>query len=157
MLPDPERGLKNTPWDHVPAYPSVLGARSSKSHAFVFSVFSGSIFWADVSGETTPGSTNIAVAGKWTRIEDVYPFKNGNILLIYVSLPEGNASHFKKWCPSADSSNHILKAQFLEYVDANNSNVPRLNRTPIPGFFVTNMVKGLCTTSLLRIGSGEVL
>ena len=30
----------------------------------------------------TPGSFNIAVAGKWTRIEDVFPMKNGDIPLL---------------------------------------------------------------------------
>ena len=31
---------------------------------------------------------NIAMAGKWTRIEDVFPIENGDILHCYVSLPE---------------------------------------------------------------------
>ena len=35
----------------------------------------------------TPGSTNMA--GKWARIEDVFPIVNGDIPASYVSLPEG--------------------------------------------------------------------
>ena len=29
------------------------------------------------------------LAGKWTRIEDVFPMQNGDIPASYVSLPEG--------------------------------------------------------------------
>ena len=32
----------------------------------------GLVRWALFDPETTPGSSNIAVAGKWTWIEDVY-------------------------------------------------------------------------------------
>ena len=35
----------------------------------------------------TAGSTNMA--GKWARIEDVFPIVNGDIPASYVSLPEG--------------------------------------------------------------------
>ena len=38
----------------------------------------------------TPGASNIAGNGKWgTRIEDLFPIKNGDIPASYVSLPEG--------------------------------------------------------------------
>jgi len=32
----------------------------------------------------------IWLAGKWTRVEDVFPIENGDIPASYVSLPEGN-------------------------------------------------------------------
>ena len=39
----------------------------------------GFILWNTVY-MYTPGSSNIAIAGKWTRIEDVFPTKNGDII-----------------------------------------------------------------------------
>ena len=42
----------------------------------------------DIRSCYTPGASNIAVAGKWTRIEAVFPIKNGDIPASYVSLPD---------------------------------------------------------------------
>ena len=35
------------------------------------------------------------LAGKWSRIEDVFPIENGDFPACYVSLLEGNSSHLK--------------------------------------------------------------
>ena len=37
---------------------------------------------------------NIAIAGKWTRIEDIFPIQNGDFPASYVSLPGSVAERF---------------------------------------------------------------
>ena len=70
----------NHPFDRVFHYkPSILGYPYFWKHPFRDGIYT---------------LVNQHSNGTWTRIEDVFPMKNGDIPASYVSLPEGNTVAF---------------------------------------------------------------